>query len=267
MCATSTPTGIEAYAGGAGSVGVLLCHGFTGSTHSLRPFADALVEAGLRVSLPLLPGHGTTWEDLNTRKWQEWYSEVETAYAELSRACDEIFVVGLSMGGALALRLAAHHPAIRGVVLVNPSLTTADHRFRVLPALARFAASFPGITNDIAKPDMNEQGYDRVPLRALVSLTRLWSTVENDLPNVRQPLIVFRSVTDHVVDPSSIDLLYRKAGSPDITERPLERSFHVATLDFEAEDIFAESLDFIRAHSRILPEAGPDTAAAQGSGT
>lgn len=235
------------YAGGSGPLGVVLCHGFTGSPYSLRGFAEHLTGAGFQVHLPLLPGHGTSWRDLNRTRWQDWYATVDRAYAALRRECDTVFVAGLSMGGGLALRLAEEHGAgVRGVVLVNPSLTTADKRFLALPVLSRILPSLNGITDDIAKPGVTEHGYDRVPLRALVSMTELWATVQRDLAKVDQPILLFRSATDHVVDPTSARLLLQQVGSAEVTERVLDRSFHVATLDYEANDIFAESVEFFR---------------------
>lgn len=245
------------FAGGAGPVGVVACHGFTGSPFSLRPFADHLVAAGLQVALPLLPGHGTTWPQLNRTTWHDWFAEVDRAFRALRRECDEVFVVGLSMGGALALRLAEVHGAdVRGLVLVNPSIATADKRYLALPVLSRVVRSIPGITDDIAKPGVTEHGYDRTPLRAVVSMTELWATVRADLARVDQPILMFRSVTDHVVDPTSARLIHHSVASAEITERPLTRSFHVATLDYEAEDIFAESVEFIRRHSRQGEQVG-----------
>lgn len=243
--------------GGDGDVGIVLCHGFTGSPFSLRPFADHLVDAGFRVSLPLLPGHGSTWQELGRTTWQQWYAEVDRALVELSGRCEQVFVVGLSMGGALALRLAQRHAGVRGIVLVNPSLTTLDKRFLILPLLSRLLSSVAGITDDIAKPDVTEYGYDRTPLQAVVQMTELWADVRANLPRVTQPILMFRSVTDHVVDASSSRLLLQRVGSSDVTERMLDRSFHVATLDYDAEDIFAESVDFIRRHAEgVAPAEG-----------
>lgn len=244
------------FTGGSGRVGVVLCHGITGSPFSLRPFAEHLVAAGCRVSLPLLPGHGTTWQQLNQTSWHDWFAVADGAFRALRRECDEVFVVGLSMGGSLALRLAqVHDRDVRGIVLVNPSLATSDKRFLLLPVLSRVIPSLAGITDDIAKPGVTEHGYDRVPLRAVVSMMELWATVRVDLPRVDQPILMFRSLADHVVDGTSVRLIHHSVASAEVTERPLTRSFHVATLDFEAEDIFAESVDFIARHSAILDEA------------
>lgn len=237
-------------------MGVVLCHGFTGSPFSLRPFAEHLVGAGCRVSLPLLPGHGTSWQQLNRTTWHDWFAAVDGAFRALRRECDEVFVVGLSMGGALALRLAqVHGDDVRGIVLVNPSLGTADKRYLFLPLLSRVLPSLHAIADDIAKPGVTEHGYDRSPLRAGVSTMELWATVRADLPHVDQPILMFRSQTDHVVDGTSARLIHHSVASAEVTERPLTRSFHVATLDYEAEDIFTESVEFIARHSQFLDRA------------
>lgn len=238
------------FTGGDGPVGVVLCHGFTGSPWSMRPWAEHLVGAGYSVSLPLLPGHGTTWQDMNTTRWPEWYATIETAFRALRRTCDTVFVAGLSMGGALALRLAEHQEDVRGVVLVNPSLTTRDKRFLALPLLSRVIPSMDGITDDIAKAGVSEFGYHRIPLKALVSMTELWADVRDGMHRLTQPILLFRSEVDHVVDPSSVRLLHHLAKSAEITERSLLRSYHVATIDHDAERIFAESVDFFRQHTR-----------------
>ncbi|MBV9092982.1 MAG: alpha/beta fold hydrolase, partial [Streptosporangiaceae bacterium] len=98
--------GAEPFDADGGPVGVLLCHGFTGSPQTLRPWAEYLAEAGLTVSLPRLPGHGTSWQDLARTTWREWYAEAEAAFGTLTARCEQVFVFGLSLGGCLALRLA-----------------------------------------------------------------------------------------------------------------------------------------------------------------
>lgn len=238
------------FVGGDGRVGVLLCHGLCGSPWSLRAWGEHLAAEGLRVAVPLLPGHGTSWQDLDTKRWPDWYAAVETELGVLQESCEQVFVGGLSMGGALALRLAEQHPEITGLLLVNPSVGTSEKIYRLLPLLSRVLPSWPAITDDIAKPGITEFGYARTPLRAGASVPHLWADVRANLDRVTQPVLLFRSMTDHVVDPTSIQLLHQLLASTEITERRLHRSFHVATLDYEAEDIFGESVEFIRRHSQ-----------------
>jgi len=93
-------------------IGVLLLHGFTGSPASLRPWADHLVDENFSVELPALPGHATNWRDLNRTTWHQWYAAAKLALLKLSQDTEQVYVAGLSMGGALALRLAQHHTDI-----------------------------------------------------------------------------------------------------------------------------------------------------------
>jgi carboxylesterase len=236
----------ESYVGGSGPVGVLLCHGFSGSPKSMRPWADHLESAGYRVSLPRLPGHGTSWTEMNLTTWPDWYGCVERAFLQLEAECEQVFVVGLSMGGALSLRLAEQFGSrVAGLVLVNPVINITDPRMKVL-FLLRALPSLAGIANDIAKPGVDECGYDRNPLRALYSQTFLWRDVVQHLAEVDQPLLVYRSSNDHVGDPSSLELIKAGVKSADHSYVELTRSYHVATLDYEAEDIFDGSVKFIR---------------------
>lgn len=248
-------SGAESFHHEGGPVGVLLCHGFTGSPQSLRPWGDHLGAHGFAVACPLLPGHGTRWQDMNDTRWSDWYAEVDGALSALGSRCEEVFVGGLSMGGTLALRLAEQHgAAVAGLVLVNPSLTTERWDVKLLPVLSRVLGSRPGVSNDIKKSGSREVAYDRLPLKAALSLQQFWATTRADLHKVTQPVLTFRSREDHVVEPLSGRLLLEGVRSSDVEERLLEDSYHVATLDNDAPAILAGSVEWIRARCRRTVE-------------
>ena len=244
--------GCEAFAFDGGKVGALMVHGFTGSPFSMRPWGEFLAENGITVLGPRLPGHGTRWQEMNLTRWQDWYGEVERGFDRLRGTCDQVFVMGLSMGGTLALRLAEERgDDLAGVVTVNPSLLTLRRDAKLLPYVARVVPSIKAIGDDIRKEGVTERAYDRTPLRAAVSLAQLWRLVSADLGMVTQPLLTFRSATDHIVEPASGALLLSAVGSKDVREVVLDDSYHVATLDHDAELIFTESLAFVRSHSAV----------------
>lgn len=229
---------------GDGTVGVLLCHGFTGCVMSVAPWAHAIAErCDARVVAPRLTGHGTSWQDLATSRWTDWYADVEEAREELVQRCDTIFVGGLSMGGGLALKLAADHP-VAGVMLVNPAIASRNPLLPLSGLLRHVIASQPGIASDIRKAGVEELGYDRLSVAAAWSMTKLWKEVLSGLTQVSAPVISFRSDVDHVVDDSSQEALLR--GIPSTEVVPLHDSYHVATLDNDAGLIFDRSVQFIK---------------------
>lgn len=229
-----------------GPIGVVLSHGFTGTPASMRPWAQHLADAGYTVRLPLLPGHGGDWRLANTTRWPDWYGEIERAYDELAGRCEQVFAFGLSMGGTLVTRLAEVKPnAISGLVLVNPSFGTERRDAWLARYIAWAVKSRPSIGGDIKKPGLTEPALDRTPVPAFVSLQNLWKVVLPDLHLVRAPILMLRSRIDHVVEPKSGRLLTAGATSTQVREVILEDSYHVATLDNDAELIFDASVAFI----------------------
>lgn len=240
--------------GGHGSlsrVGVAVCHGFTGSPISMRAWSEHLAEQGFAVNMPLLAGHGTTWQDLSKTPWEHWYRDFEAAYLELAARCDTVFVAGMSMGGALSLRVAAHHP-VAGIAVVNPGLTFSDNRAKYSGFLKHLIKSVPAIGDDIKLPGVTEGAYTRTPVAAVHELSQLFTDTISLLPQVTAPTLIFRSTVDHVVPDSSMEVIQANIGSAEVSVVSLGNSYHVATMDNDAQQIFEQSSEFFRRHSHAL---------------
>lgn len=244
-----TPSGApeeQPFAADGGRIGVVVSHGFTGTPATMRPWADHLAAAGYTVRLPLLPGHGGSWQETNQSRWPQWYGAVEQAYDEVAARCDIVFAAGLSMGGTLVTRLAEQKGAdIAGLILVNPAFGTQRFDAKFAPYITWLIKSRPSIGGDIKKPGVEEPANDRTPIVAFASLYKLWKLTVADLAKVTAPIRMYRSVEDHVVDPLSAKLLKAGATSTKVEEIMLENSYHVATLDYDADVIFEGSVAFI----------------------
>ncbi|MUL40923.1 alpha/beta fold hydrolase [Streptomonospora sp. PA3] len=243
--------GAEPYRRPGGDVGVLLCHGFTGTPRALRPWAEHLAAAGLAVDVPLLPGHGTSWQEMAATTSTQWLAAVEGALLRLHDMCRTVFVMGLSMGGCLALRLAQLHPGkVRGVVVVNPSLALETPLLLIARLLAPFVPTTPAVGEDIRKPGVGEGSYAKVPTAAAATLPKLWRDTKRDMASITAPVLAYRSPQDHVVGPRSLRILTSRAVNAPLRVHSLDNSYHVATLDYDASTIFDGSLAFVREHSR-----------------
>ncbi|HJV08739.1 MAG TPA: alpha/beta fold hydrolase [Acidimicrobiales bacterium] len=222
--------------------GALVLHGLTGSTQSVAGVAAALADAGFEVEAPMLPGHGTTPEELAECGWADWTAAAEAAYRRLAVPA---VAVGLSMGGALAAGVCARHPEVRGLAVVNPLIDPPAPAF--LEALEGFLAAgerfLPGIGSDIADPSAREVAYDRLPVAALLSASRGLGELRPRLGDVRCPVLILSGRHDHVVPSVSGDVLAGAVSGP--VERVwLERSAHVATLDLDREELERRVVEF-----------------------
>ncbi|MFJ4170445.1 alpha/beta hydrolase [Paenarthrobacter sp. NPDC089714] len=236
-------------------IGVVMSHGFTGSPRSIRPWAEHLADAGYAVNLPLLPGHGTTWQDMATRSWHEWHRAVDHAYLELAEECDYVFAAGLSMGGTLALRIAATRP-VAGTIVVNPGMVLDDPRAVIVGALKYVLKSTPAIANDILKPDQDEGAYPRTPVAAAHQLKLMYKDTVRLLPRINAPVRVFRSTVDNIVSDASLAILQSRVQA-NVDVSYLRNSYHVATLDNDAPEIFSGTVGFIQKTLAALAGSGP----------
>ena len=240
--------GAEPFSATGGPDGALVLHGFTSTPSSMRGVAEKLADAGLTVELPLLPGHGTALEDLVPLRWADWSAAAEEAYVGLAARCGWVAVVGLSMGGTLACWLAERRPEINGLVLVNPLVEPPDDGFRgAVRELHESGTEIgPAIGSDIARPGVTELAYDGTPLAAVLSLFEGAEDVAMNLAEIRCPVLLLSSRQDHVVASASGDLLEASVSGP--CERVwLEHSYHVATLDYDRDEVEARTVSFVTA--------------------
>ena len=231
---------------GSARFGALCIHGFTGNPSSMRGVAEAFAAAGFHVELPRLPGHGTAVSDMLDTRWSHWSAEVESAYQRLASRCDKVVVAGLSMGGSLTLWTALNHPEVKGIVCINPAAQpqAAEMVEMVEGLVADGTEVFPGIGSDIADQSVKESAYPETPLRPLLSLVKdgITPMVER-YGSCTVPMLLITSRNDHVVDPVQSDQLAAQWGGP-VERILLDRSFHVATQDFDKELIFEAAVAF-----------------------
>lgn len=232
---------------GTTDVGVLVLHGFTGNPISMRGLADAMVAAGHSVEMPRLPGHGTTIDDMLDTTWADWTGEVAAAHRRLAERSSRIFVMGLSMGGALTLWSGSNLGGIVGLVCINPA--TMPLAAEVVEMLREMVVDgteiAPALSGDIADPDGEENGYDGTPLRALLSFMNDGIAPLTDrYGELTVPLLLITSRQDHTVEPANSDHLAATYGG-EVDHVWLERSYHVATLDYDADDINRRAREFV----------------------
>ena len=250
MSTTNAPEGwLDDFAsegrGANASIGILLVHGFTGSPASMRPWAHFMNELGYTVRVPRLPGHGRNWEDLNAVSWEEWPARVVQDLQALRTTCSKVFVFGLSMGGGTTLNVAENN-LVDGIVLVNPMIHIPGIQIKFAPVLAILKKGMPSVGNDIKKPDVTEWGYDVLPTRGVLQLNKLLKSTKANLAKVTAPTLLFHSVEDHVLPISNSDIIMSGISSSNKQRIEMTNSYHVATLDYDADLIFANALEHVK---------------------
>ncbi|WP_456279094.1 alpha/beta hydrolase [Bacillus sp. AK128] len=225
------------------NIGILVSHGFTGSTQSMRPLGEAYAAAGYTVCGPRLKGHGTHYEDMEQTTFQDWIDSIEEGYQWLKERCDTIFMTGLSMGGTLTLHMAAKYPEIRSIVLINAAIDVPTME----PVLQLEGVRFlDAIGSDIKKPGVVELAYEKTPVQSIKELLTFMNEVKGKLTDITCPALILVSEEDHVVPPNNAQFIYDRIGSEVKEIHHLKDSYHVATLDHDQEIIINKTLEFFK---------------------
>ncbi len=227
-----------------GQVGVFLSHGYTATAGEVRLLAEKLREKGYTIAAPLLPGHGTHPDDLNRVGWQDWVRAGQEMLDQLFQTCEQVIVGGESMGGVLALYLAAQNPQVKAVLLYAPALvltTTPFDRLKLYLA-APFVSQMPrrGIDNSD-----KWQGYPNLPLKGVIQLLRFQAAALPLLPKIHQPVQIFQGRFDQTVAQEAGEIIMRGVSSKVKEHHWMEKSHHTILLDVELDDVTAKTLAFL----------------------
>lgn len=231
-------------------IGIIFVHGFTGSPVSMRPWAEFFTQRGYTISVPLLPGHGTTPEDLNKVKWSQWTEKVEAELDWMTSQGLKVFIFGLSMGGGTTLNIAEKHgDRLLGIVLVNPMIHVKFITPQVAWLISRFQKMRDSVGDDIKRPNVTEHGYDQLPARGVHQLIKMLKYTRQRLHDVTVPVQLFHSKEDHILPVTNTEIIMNGIGSLKKNRIELVNSYHVATLDYDQDIIFENSLLFVKENS------------------
>lgn len=227
-------------------IGVLVIHGFTGTTQSMAYLGERFAAEGFTVFGPRLTGHGTNFEDMEMATYKDWVSDVEAGLEKLKEICTSVFVAGLSMGGTLTLYLAERHPEIAGIMPINAAVHMPEFEavYESIKGSERF---LDGIGSDIKAAGVKELAYAKTPVKAIGEIIKLMAIVKVDLSKIRIPTLVFSSTIDNVVPTENSRFIYDAVRTDKKELVKLLNSYHVATLDNDKELIAERCIGFMKA--------------------
>ncbi len=247
-------------------VGVLVLHGFTShlkTVDGLKPYLD---KHHIKSVFPVLRGHGTKFKDLEGVTHRDWYADAEKALLTLSKSVDKVIVVGLSMGGLVALELATKHAQkLAGLVVVAPALKFADPFSVLTPLLSKVVPYWPS-PNAFHDKKLSKlsQNYKWFPTSAFASLYEYSQKIEKELPKVKTPILILHSKKDQVIAPKTANIIYENVSSEYRDIKWFYKSGHEMMQDLESKEVFESIMNFISSFTKQaeVKEKGEKKAAA-----
>jgi carboxylesterase len=236
--------------------GCLLLHGFTASPQLMRELADKLRTADLTCRAPLLPGHGTSADDLNRTSWEEMEEASERELIDFQKKCGRVVLVGESSGFLIALRLAIRHPdKVAGIVSVGGSLVfSAKRANHLVVGLVRWIS--PKVPK-LRKADLADKraladrvAYTEIPLHAYYHLLKYAEASHRLLPDLKTPLLILQGRKDHIIAAKSVEVLEQNTRARLKKTIWYPNSQHILLADIDKQKVFTDITAFAQEIAR-----------------
>jgi carboxylesterase len=233
----------------AGADSAILCvHGFTSTPYSMRGLGSYLASDSLSVYSILLPGHGTSPEDLEKTVWNDWRLAVEEKYGFLRQRYKRVFLCGQSLGSLLSLHLASYYPCA-GIVSISSGVRLKDRLSALIPlfkGVIRFINKKNG--PDVKDPEAKQKEihYQKMPTRSIREIQKLLKLVKKRLPFIQAPVLFVHAAEDHIIDVKSMEWCFEHVGSEVKRKIILTNSYHVATIDYDRQKVYHQTDSFIK---------------------
>jgi carboxylesterase len=223
------------------TAGVLLMHGFTASPWEVKELGEHLSEYGMTVYGPLIPGHGTTPEDLRKTRWQDWYEAANMSFNMLKQDFDCVYVGGMSTGSLLALKLALEYD-VCGIISIGTPIYFQDWKAK-FAWIGKYVIPYTKVK---LSDDLKQFYYDKRPTAAVAELYELVGTIKNRLHEIKEPIILLHSLEDRTIKPESSQYISDNIGSERKTLVWVEHGEHVILKDSQRKEVFASIIDFMQ---------------------
>ena len=238
---TTDPIALPRTIEGNGDRAALLIHGFTGSPHDMQFLGERLNARGWTVSIPRLPGHGTSGRDFMHTTRRDWLRRVIDAYADLRSSYAQVDVCGLSMGGVLAILLASRFP-VRSLALAAPAVDVTSRLMWAAPWVGPFLPRIdkqpdPKNLADPTLSRLTKEYWSAQWNRPAAELYRLLKQARRSLSRVTAPTLTIVSKMDDTVPLRAATRIERDIGSETVQTTVLEESAHVVTNDSQREEV------------------------------
>jgi carboxylesterase len=257
----------------AGPVGILMLHGFLGSPTSSLPLAAYLAERGISMRCPLLPGHGELPNKLDKVRYRAWIDEAEEGLAVLRRRCDEIFLMGHSMGTVLSAHLISKNPDIKGIIMLAPLYDVPSRAIKYTRYLRHFLPWFYPLRFKRLAGLVHERLYDfdptldlddpavqarlpemtKVPTGAIDEMRKMADIGRGLWERIDVPALIFQGGKDVAVSAGNAQNIYDLLPNPDKKIHLFPRAGHELMRPFEPvhKEVWTAVYDFIRLHSSL----------------
>ncbi|MFA6973474.1 MAG: alpha/beta fold hydrolase [Parcubacteria group bacterium] len=239
------------YFSGTNGKGVLLVHGWTSTPYEVRRLGKFLNENGYTVSGPMLRGHGTVPRNLENVRWQDWLEDSQREYAELKNQCGKVYVAGTSIGGNIALMLAKNNPDITGIVLMaTPAKFKIEFLVKNLVKFLnvvgkRYRKKFYPPTFGVKDSVTRKISYSSYPTKSVLETFGLVEESRKNIENIKQPVLMMQSTSDHIVNKNSLRFIYANIGSTIKQKKWIKRAYHTFISDIKNEHVFEDILNFL----------------------